>query len=251
MPDRFNPIDISRLGLKTERTKLLPEQMAERIENGRNEFENRKNALTLKAVLMHVQAVSYRGFRVGSSVVAENLMAEGGYIEEAAHNFKPREIKQNAWDKLCAENNACSTAIVDGSEYISGIVVASHHTLIGQHEGDANHSQDVLHCCMNCRNLFRDLIKQGIMSDETRIKFVNDDALVYEDLNDLELYGTDNNGKEVWVPKIKLKKEITEQDVADLPTEEMSMKEFLSLEEYKNDLAWEQGYTPAPYDLVS
>ncbi|MDR3642266.1 MAG: hypothetical protein P4L74_01390 [Candidatus Doudnabacteria bacterium] len=89
------------------------------------------------------------------------------------------------------------------------------------------------------------------MSDETKIIFVNDDALVYEDQDDLEFMGTDNNGGEVWVPKIKLKKDITEQDVLGLPNEEMAMKKFLSLDKYQNDLPWKQGYTPAPYDLVS
>jgi len=249
--DKFKPIDLTQLGSKIERPKLSPEQMTERIEKGRKEFERRKNSLILQAILKHVQAVSYRGFRVGSSLVAENSKVDGGYKEESAHNFKPIKHKQNAWDKLCAENNVCTTAILDGSEYIAGIVVASHHTVIGEQAEDANHSQAVLHSCMNCRNLFRDLVKQGIMSDETKIEFVNDDVLVYEDTNDMELMGTNDDGEEVWVPKIKLRKEITEQDVMALPAEEMTMKEFLSLEKYQDDQPWEKGHTPAPYDLVS
>jgi cytidine deaminase len=251
MIKRFEPIDLTKLGLKHERPEISSEEKAERTERGRKEFQKRKNGLILKAIFKHVQAVSYRGFRVGASLVAENKTADGGYVEESEHNFKPREHKQNAWDKLCAENNICSAAIMDGAGYIPGIVVASHHRIIGKQKEDDNHSQDVLHSCMNCRNLFRDLIKQGIMDDETVIRFVNDDSLVYEDEADKEFMGTDNDGQEVWAPKLKLRREITEQDVADLPNEEMTMKEFLSLEKYKNDLSWEKGYTPAPYDLVS
>ncbi|MDR3642267.1 MAG: hypothetical protein P4L74_01395 [Candidatus Doudnabacteria bacterium] len=102
MPNRFETVDLETLGQTSERPKFSPEQVVKRIERGREQFEKRKNSLILNAILKHIEAISYRGFRVGSSVIAVNSHVDGGFVEESAHNFKPREHQQNAWDKLCA-----------------------------------------------------------------------------------------------------------------------------------------------------
>lgn len=235
----------------TEVTKR-PEINPERKAAGKEEYEKRINRMVLEAILKHIQAVSYRAFRVGCSVLADNPRVKGNYEVRSDHNFKPWENAEYGWDKLCAENNATAMAIVHGAEYIPAIVVASHHKEIGEKPEDDTHSQKALHSCRNCRNLFRELIEQGIMSDETIIRFVDDGELIYEDLNDMEEFIIETGGKPLKIqwPKLKLKKEISEADAANLPFEEMTMKEFLNMPKYKNDGEPKKGKTPPPYQVV-
>jgi hypothetical protein len=225
------------------------EPTAETIEKGRAEFINRVNDLTIRAIRRHLQAVSYRALRVGSSLLADNPRVAGGYETRSGHNFKPWEHKEHGWDKLCAENNAMSDAIVNGAEYIPGIVVVSHHKKIGEQPEDFTHGEKVLHSCKNCRQLFRELIWQGIMSQETIIRFVDDGSLIYEDPKDRQPFIVDNGQpmKVAW-PKLKLKKPLTEEDVVGLPFEEMKMGKFLKL--YKDDGHAVPGKSLPPYKLV-
>ena len=248
MTEKLRPIDLVKLGEHNNR----PEITSERKAKGRVEYEKKKYEMVIKAILKHIEAVSYRGLRVGASVLADNPSVKGGFQVEASHNYKPRRLRQKGWDKLCAENNALTAVILDGADYISGIVVVSHHKVIGNDPEDKNHSEHALHSCQNCRNLYRELIQQGIMSEETMICFVNDDSLVYQDEGDLEelIGGPDLAPIKVMLPKLKLKKEITEQDVVNLPYEEMKMGEFLNIPEYQGDSPPIAGETPPPYTLV-
>src|SRR3989344_2020378 len=227
MVEKFKPIDLEQ----PFRLRKKPEITSEIRERGRIEYTKRLNELVLKAILKHIEGVSYRGMRVGSSVIAANADANGEFQVESAHNFKPRRLRQYGWDKLCAENNACTAAILDGGEYISGLVVVSNHQNLGTDPEDATHSEKALHSCQNCRNLYRELIGQGIMSEETMIRFVNDESLVYEDAGDPEtlIPGSDTDPRTMGISKLKLKKEITESDIDALPYEEMTIGEFLHL----------------------
>jgi len=228
--------------------EIKPEQ----IERGRQEYEKRKNEMVVQAILKHVKAMSYRGLRVGSSVLAENRDSKDGYQIEAAYNYKPIELAQFGWDKLCAENNACSTVIMDGAKYIPALVVASHHKEIGQEPIDKIHSKEVLHSCHNCRNLFRDLKKRGIMSDETMLLFVDDGPLVYEDKNDTEEGIVLNNGEVLVIdlPKLKLIKDITEADVTGLPREETTLGRFLERYKYDEPAKRKDQRIKPPYDFI-
>jgi len=246
----FKPIDLESLATTTEHINR-PEVSPERQALGREEFRKRQDELTVDAILQHVKAVSYRAFRVGSAALAD-LGDKYGFEITWGHNFKPRRIRQHQWDKLCAENNTCTTAILDGAQYISGIVVASHHQEIGEDAHDKIYNNKALHSCLNCRNLFRELIRVGIMSGETIIRFVDDGSLVYEDESDKEiLKGVIDDSEEIIeLPKLKLRKEtITERDVANLPAEEMTMGEFLNL--YRDDRPATAGKAPPPYTLPS
>jgi cytidine deaminase len=251
MTEKFRPIDLEAVASRKEkppRREISPEQK----DRAHKEFKRRRNELILKALENHIEAASYRGLGVGASLIASNPNTENGFDIEGAHNFKPRRHTQHQWDKLCAENNVMSTAILDGADYIPGIVVVSHHKILGNEVEDKNHSEKTLHCCQNCRNLFRELIEQGIMSDGTEIIFVNDESVIYEDREDVHHFKgvADDPEEETVVPKIKLKKPLTEEDVADLPYEQDTMGEFLSLKAYKNDPPSKKGYTIPPYELA-
>ncbi len=231
---------------RREKHEVLPEIK----EKALAEYKKKKNSLIIAAIKKHIEAVSSRAIRVGSAVLAYNSRMKDGYDVRADHNFKPWKHHQQQWDKLCAENNACSMAIVNGADYISAIVVTSHHKEVGKETEDATHSDKALHSCLNCRNLYRELIEQGIMSDETVVLFVDDGPLLYEDAQDTDPFIVDTFSGPVKVnhPRLKLlKREITENDVTDLPQEEMTMKKFLNLEIYQTDPKSEPGKTPPPY----
>ena len=194
MPDRL------QFGEMPKPLEITPDVKA----LGRVEYEKKRNQLVWMAILKHLEAVSYRAFRVGSSVLAEDLSNPGKYITAEDHNFKPWEKRQNSWDKLCAENNVCSDVIVQGADYVHAIIVASHHKEIGKAEEDKSHTSKALHSCRNCRNLFRELIQKGIMSNETIIRFVDDGPLIYEDKDDTEEYIIDDGEKSYTINKDKI-----------------------------------------------
>ena len=256
MREKFQPVDLTKLGQESEPVQLSPEELESSFDSGRKEFYKNVGKMTLDAVLKHPEAISYRGLLVASSVIAENSYAEGGYQIESSHNMKPFEIKQYSWDKMCAENNVCTEVILDGAEYIPGIIVVSHHEKIGDNPEDKIHNGKALHCCKNCRNLFRALIEKGIMSKQTRIRFVNDESLVFEDENDIQEFKgvlQEDPEKILRVPKLKFKEGvvINEETVSSLPYDEMTMEEFLNLPLYKNDPESEPGFTKPPFMVAS
>ena len=242
MPDRL------QFGEMPKPLEITPDVKA----LGRVEYEKKRNQLVWMAILKHLEAVSYRAFLVGSSVLAEDLSNPGKYITAEDHNFKPWEKRQNSWDKLCAENNVCSDVIVQGADYVHAIIVASHHKEIGKAEEDKSHTSKALHSCRNCRNLFRELIQKGIMSNETIIRFVDDGPLIYEDKDDTEEYIIDDGEKSYTIqqPKIKLKKQdVTEKEINSLPFEELTMGEFLNLPTYNDEPDSDISNSIPPYEI--
>jgi cytidine deaminase len=232
------------------REKRLPTQ--ETIERGKKIFQEVVPRLMISAVKRHLQGVSYWNFKVGSAVVAEMGKESKKYKTWSAHNFKPWVNPENAWDKRCAEPNCCSDAIVHGADYIPGLVVVSNNKIISEKPEDQKHQSDFLHSCKNCRQIFRELIDQGIMSDETIIRFVNDQSIVFEDQNETEPYvGNSNNPhQKIHLPKLKLYQAIKDSDIVNLPYEQMAMGSFLNLEIYKKDGNMVTGKSKPPYLLV-
>ncbi|HYV33727.1 MAG TPA: hypothetical protein VE973_02670 [Candidatus Limnocylindria bacterium] len=251
MVEFIRPIDLEKsveIRKNYRKSEVSPERQAE----ARAEYGKKRNHMVVEAVKNHIHGISYRlvPFRVGASALAINPNIEGGYQTEAGHNYTPSRQKRYGWGKFCGETNVCAGLIKDGSEYIAAIVIVSNHKEIGDDPHDKTHNEHALHSCQNCRNLYREMIKEGIMSNETIIRFVNDDSLVYLDENDTEQWtnGTDEEPRKSMVPKLKLKKEeITEQDVENLPYEETTLGEFLNREEYRNDPPSPSGNVPPPY----
>lgn len=104
-------------------------------------------------------------------------------------------------------------------EYIAGIVVVCNRLTTG----DENRSKDVLHPCENCRNIFRELKKKNIMSDETMISCVNNAKPGQQFLPDddpLKSVGYDSS-------------ELTDEQIMGLPRERISLKALLDL--YNHD----------------
>lgn len=250
MSDFFKPqtVDLENLMHSREnenKFKLSPEAK----DSARQEFLRAMNEITLEAVYKHTEGVSYRGLRVGGGGLG--IDKQGNLLKDYEHNFKPRRLRQYGWDKLCAENNVCTAILLNGGEYIAGLVVVSNHKVVGHDSEDLNHSQHALHSCLNCRNLFRELIKNGIMDFQTIVRFVNDESLVYEDNQDTEtvIAGEDHEPKLAQVPKLKLKRKIGQADVENLPFEQMTMGKFLSLPEYQKDKVAKKGKAVPPYEL--
>jgi hypothetical protein len=177
MPDRYKLEHIQIPGAGFEfapNIELTPEV----IERGRLEYLRRKLDLIKGSIDFQGKGESYRGFRVGASVLADDPHLKDRYESYVTHNWKPIEHRQIGWDKLCAETSGLNIALHDKKEYIPALVTSCNRLDIG----DENKSDKVLHPCENCRNIFREMIKQNKMSPETIVLCVNNAKPGQEDL---------------------------------------------------------------------
>ncbi len=93
-------------------------------------------------------AISYRNFKVGCSVLA--IDAQGQTHVFSAGNKK--ELKNDA--KYCAERGAIEQATAAGYTRIVGLITVSKETsTVRDNETAVEHPAEVLHPCTVCRNL--------------------------------------------------------------------------------------------------
>lgn len=256
IPEILGAINQGALNPTVERPRHPEEPPSpERIQRGREEFQKRKTSMILSAIRAHVEAISYRKFRVGACTLAEYDFGPDksrvSYKTEATHNAKFIKHHQPRWGKLCAENNGCYISIQDGASYISALATACEKTVKeanldpAEHKIDENKSEKATHPCENCRNLFRELIRKNYMSEDTVICCVNDEPLVelYSsdeiDENDQRTFMlmADGKGGLHKIPRLKFKNgkaDINEKDIAGLSVEEIRLGDLLRL--YPEDL---------------
>jgi cytidine deaminase len=117
-------------------------------------------------------AKNHRGFLVGCSVstIVKNDYGMEEVKTHSAGNFTPEDKKKSPEAKWCAERIAANLALAEKGFFIPAVVTVSSKVDTG--EGGQVH--DVLHPCPECRALFRHLIKENIMSGETKVANIND-----------------------------------------------------------------------------
>jgi cytidine deaminase len=128
------------------------------------------------AAKARTKAESHRGFFVGCAL--DVVRGKNGvYIHDAyaAANNTPvkKEPPATGPDKKCAERIATDAALDEDARLITAIVTISKES---NHSREAGHSQehDVLHPCLDCRQMMRGLMALGILRPESMLYNVND-----------------------------------------------------------------------------
>ena len=89
----------------------------------------------------------------------------GGYMVYFGQNYKPQPRPERGREKRCAERNTIEGALANDCKAIVAIVTVSKE----QTTGEGREVHDVLHPCRDCRDLLRDLIKQGKVRDDSMV----------------------------------------------------------------------------------
>lgn len=156
-----------------------PDTLAPR-ERHEQEFRAALPRLIQEAQQARDNAVNYRGFLVGCSVLAYNE-STGTYKSYAGGNQRPEKWpKPSGKEKRCAERMAIEAAEAEGATAIVGIVTASTET----DTGDNTHGHDVLYPCEDCQQLINET---AIIDDQTTFHGVHDHVA----------FTTDDNGNVV------------------------------------------------------
>ena len=160
-------MEILRHGDSSELT-ITPEKWKEFLDY----YRTHRDALISEAALARDNGVSHRNFKVGCALISvEPGLKEGEYAVYSAHNFTPTPANRTGWEKRCAERNAVEAAIEKGAFFIPAMVSVSRETSTGD---ETTKAHDVLHPCLNCREMLRELMKTGVLRDESIICNVND-----------------------------------------------------------------------------
>ncbi|MFA5926038.1 MAG: hypothetical protein WC831_03820 [Parcubacteria group bacterium] len=133
-----------------------------------------KEGLIIGAAMNRNYAVSWRQepFQVGCTALT--LDADFPDDQPVIHygaNFKPTKDWTKYHEKHCAERHAIESALAYDVKLIIAIVIVSREHDKGD---DENKPSEVLHSCLACRRMYRDLLKRGLLREDSMICFVND-----------------------------------------------------------------------------
>ncbi len=141
--------------------KVTPEIM-----NSALEYYRANHKYIMEAALRErEEAVSHRGCKVGSCVIAINpKFFKRDYAIYTDHNVTPApNLNRRGKDKRCAERNALERATDDGCEFFPAMATVSNFV----DTGDPSKGHDVLHPCKDCRDLWREFLAKGFLSRES------------------------------------------------------------------------------------
>ena|GEM_PF-2370914 len=164
-------------------------------QNALRYYHEHRSELIADAAEQLKNAVSHRSppFQVGSVAVSigPDLEMNPEYKKWKGYNLKLKPGEVKGAQKKCAERNALEEAEFYSKAVFALVTVSKESTT-----GDSAKGQGVLHPCMDCRVMFRDLLKQGFLKEDTIILNVNNskDPVVTEErtLKELlELYNDD------------------------------------------------------------
>lgn len=143
----------------------------ESFQKGLAEYERRKDELIEIAARARDDAFSYRGFKVGASLLSMDMtQPEGEFRTYSGHNYKPQDIEEHGLAKRCAEKQAFEKALAQKTKMILAIVSVSDK--IATKEGVHNH--DALHPCEECRKMMRQMLRENLLSEQSIVCNVND-----------------------------------------------------------------------------
>lgn len=136
-------------------------------------YKECKKSLIVGTQMNRNHAVSWRDkpFKVGCAALT--LDADLPDDQPAVHtggNYKPTEKSA----KRCAEKHAVEGALLYDVKLIIAIVIVSTEHDKGD---DENKPSEALHPCLECRKMYRDLLKKGILREDSIICSVNDSEL--------------------------------------------------------------------------
>ena len=160
-------------------TEITHEGVGGQEVDSRLEYEKRREELVELAKQGRDSAISYRNFKVGCAVMAKSKDGRG-YVMHNAGNLKFTPGSPKGDDKRCAERNALDSILEEDVSEIMAIVTVSRETGV---EAGEHPEHEALHPCGGCRNMLRDLVKQGVIKDSTIIYNVNDDAIPEADID--------------------------------------------------------------------
>ena len=135
-------------------------------------YREHRDDLIKAAVFSRKNAISHRNppFKVGCAVLGiEPDLPGGNYGVYQSYNFKPFNVPVAGDDKRCAERNALNLAR-RSAKVVAAIVTVSKETSTG----DTTKAHDALHPCRECRDLFRALLDEGFLREDTMICNAND-----------------------------------------------------------------------------
>ncbi len=142
-----------------------------------------ESPILLAAMARDHGAFSWRDFLVGCAVcsVVDTGDAVGSDKDRIRINFDGNSKKapgpKNPETDKCAERKAIEKALRQNPKFIAAIFTVSKETGVDSSE-IARH--DVLHPCAECRELFRRLLQEGIMSPATRMVNVKDNGKFWD-----------------------------------------------------------------------
>lgn len=120
------------------------------------------------------RGVSHRNppFQVGCAIMGiEPNHPPNDPVLYYSSNFKPFPGETSGEEKRCAERNALDSTRGQ-AKVIVALVTVSRET----NTGDTTEIRDTLHPCQDCRNMFRKLLAEGFMREDTIICNINDSA---------------------------------------------------------------------------
>ena len=151
----------------------LPPTNPEDLDRYIRDFEVKREEMIKIAAEERDHAVSYRPvpFKVGSTVLSkEPNQAPGEYSIHAGHNYTPTKAVRDGVAKRCGEKQALEKALARQTKQIIAIVSVSDQISTG----DDTKAHDALHPCPECRKMIRQMVKEGLISEQGIICNVND-----------------------------------------------------------------------------
>lgn len=157
-------------------------------------YDEHRKELIEAAAASRKNAVSHRDppFEVGCAAMGMGPGApKGEYIVGFGHNFTPSPQLRRGGQKRCAERNA-SEGMRRDAKIIVAVVTVSKETVTG----DPTKALGTLHPCKECRDMYREYLREGFVREGTIICTVNDSGkkMIVEEitLGDLlEIYKDD------------------------------------------------------------
>lgn len=135
-----------------------------------------RQSLVSTAASARNRGVSWRPkpFKIGCSLLAVSGnpdLAEPQLYTSA--NYKPQGGEWDWPERRCGEMSTVYQALKDQCKFIPAIVTVTNERSTGE-SGTENH--DIVHPCVKCREMFKDLMQTGVISPKTRIYNVRDDG---------------------------------------------------------------------------
>jgi cytidine deaminase len=153
-----------------ENFTVTPEMRSEALKY----FKRNKSYLIQVAIEEEREAISHRDppFQVGCVVLGiepKYIGAHYGIYKGNNFTLKPGAKNKNLGeDKLCAERRALKIAKLRSKIVVAVITVSQELDT-----GDGNKSKKALHPCQECRLLFRELTKEGLLDENTIVCNIN------------------------------------------------------------------------------
>ncbi|MDP1884619.1 MAG: hypothetical protein Q8L10_04595 [Candidatus Moranbacteria bacterium] len=169
----FYRLEILRVNYRpSSNVDFSPEAIEQNMPRYLEYYRECRKSMIVGAAMNRDHAVSWRPeqFKVGCTALT--LDADLPDDQPAIHpgaNYKPTKESKTR----CAEKHAVEGAILYNTKLIIAITIVSKESTTG----DPSKSCGALHPCLECRRMYRDLLKKGILREDSIICSANDSEL--------------------------------------------------------------------------